>query len=470
MPSYHAVTPSIFMMVSIFLLALSGSVFGGSEVGAEEQAKQESELANSIRSSVRHMDKAEAADFEKSLDSNPDDMAVRTKLIGYYFYKGVQLEGAPATIKARRRHITWLIKTNPDSVLAGKTEATIDPSGHDFADKVGYETASAMWRSLVERGDASRQTLHNAYRFLRLHDKREAEKIALKAKDPTLIGEIYALGISRITLMNQNGFVLDVGSSREDMQYAAHAVESLRNTKDRLVIDVAAGVLLFNGAIAQALCQRGGKPLDPLPIAFAGELLEKCDDCYSRKHYYNVMQMISTTPADRQKYAKAELEILEKESAKSPAPQTENDKARELYSLAERAVGAFAAGEHVKAEEYANKILQGVSEHPDKDRFGMVLHKGHIVLGRISLLRGDVKDARRHLLAAADVKGGGTLTSFGPNMALAKELLERGERDVVITYLKRCKRFWPRGQDNLAKWIATIEKGAIPNFGANMVY
>ena len=62
------------------------------------------------------------------------------------------------------------------------------------------------------------------------------------------------------------------------------------------------------------------------------------------------------------------------------------------------------------------------------------------------------------------------MNSFGPNVSLAKDLLEKGERDVVIQYLGLCRKFWKLDRGRLDKWIHEIKDGKIPDFGANLVY
>jgi hypothetical protein len=54
-------------------------------------------------------------------------------------------------------------------------------------------------------------------------------------------------------------------------------------------------------------------------------------------------------------------------------------------------------------------------------------------------------------------------------MTLAKELLEKGGRDVVIQYLEECRTFWKLGR-TLDSWIATIRNDRIPEFGPNLIY
>ena len=135
--------------------------------------------------------------------------------------------------------------------------------------------------------------------------------------------------------------------------------------------------------------------------------------------------------------------------------------------LEECASTAFAAGEYVKAEAYATDLLRQ-SEEGGVDS-GFMLHRGHVILGRLAVRRGDVAEAARHLLAAADVPPYAALMSFGPNMSLAKELLEAGKPEAVIEYLGRCGRFWQR-RNLISDWLDTIRSGGVPDFGANLYY
>ena len=83
---------------------------------------------------------------------------------------------------------------------------------------------------------------------------------------------------------------------------------------------------------------------------------------------------------------------------------------------------------------------------------------------------GEMEKAKACLLAAGHVHGDPALSSFGPNMSLAKELLEKGEREVVLQYFELCQKFWPYGSRQLAAWKLAVEKGEVPQFGANLIY
>ena len=96
------------------------------------------------------------------------------------------------------------------------------------------------------------------------------------------------------------------------------------------------------------------------------------------------------------------------------------------------------------------------------------IHKANIVLGRLTLAEDDVVTPKHHLLAAGRVSGAPTLGGFGPNMRLAADLLELGEREVVLEYFELCANFRPC--DKLKDWAALVRDGRTPDFGANLVY
>jgi hypothetical protein len=102
--------------------------------------------------------------------------------------------------------------------------------------------------------------------------------------------------------------------------------------------------------------------------------------------------------------------------------------------------------------------------------FGRAIHHGHLVLGRVALVCGDIEKAKEHLIEAGRTNGSPDLNSFGPNMTLAKELLVAGEKDAVLQYFELCKAFWKLGADRLEIWSERVQNDEIPIFGANLRY
>jgi hypothetical protein len=134
------------------------------------------------------------------------------------------------------------------------------------------------------------------------------------------------------------------------------------------------------------------------------------------------------------------------------------------------AIWLVDAGALDRAEQLAIEALRR-AEHYRKDwNFGNAQHKAHIALGRIALRRQKLSEAKDHLLKAGRTRGSPQLDTFGPSMLLAKELLEKGEKDVVLEYFDLCRAFWEMGNSDLDRWDADVSAGRVPVFGSNLVY
>lgn len=128
--------------------------------------------------------------------------------------------------------------------------------------------------------------------------------------------------------------------------------------------------------------------------------------------------------------------------------------------LPQLAEAALVAQETEKAREYADIML---SQSDSEWHCENYLHHGNITLGKLALAAGDVETARQHLLKAADTSGSPGLNSFGPDMNLAKELLQKGEKDAVLEYLAMCVQFWESGKERLDQWTKCIEREEMPS-------
>ena len=142
-----------------------------------------------------------------------------------------------------------------------------------------------------------------------------------------------------------------------------------------------------------------------------------------------------------------------------------------FYVLADLSKTAFNLGEIEKAEAFARELLQEAPKYPQDWNYGNALYYGNFVLGRIALRRGDRMAAGKYLVEAAHTPGSPQLNSFGPNVTLAKELLEMGITAPVLEYFALCKNFWKMDRGQLDDWSATVRRGSIPKFfGGNLNY
>ncbi|HWM91237.1 MAG TPA: RNA polymerase subunit sigma-24 [Thermoanaerobaculia bacterium] len=179
-----------------------------------------------------------------------------------------------------------------------------------------------------------------------------------------------------------------------------------------------------------------------------------------RLGHLHALGLSAKSGAARQKAAKASLDAFERSLQRT----TDGEERESL--LTQVASVALEAGEVAKARGYAEEIIGKTGSGNWND--GDMLHQGNLVLGRIALRNGDVTKAKEHLLAAGKVSGSPVLGSFGPNMRLAKELLEKGEREVVLEYFRLCGSFWKK--DELKVWAKEVRAGKIPEFGGNLEY
>jgi hypothetical protein len=128
------------------------------------------------------------------------------------------------------------------------------------------------------------------------------------------------------------------------------------------------------------------------------------------------------------------------------------------------AKAAWAAGDRAAARERSERVLAALATRKRDWDYGNVLHEMHVLLGRVALEEGDLEKADLHLLRAAATPGSPQLNSFGPDWTLASDLLERGRREAVSTYVLRVEKFWESGRDQLAEWKRVLAAGGMPQF------
>ncbi len=215
-------------------------------------------------------------------------------------------------------------------------------------------------------------------------------------------------------------------------------------------------------------------PQNPRLLANAAEFFRTNDAVYARECLTKCSEMEPDNPRWHEKLGF--LISLNARSAGflglSAAPDSgaakealaEQERALELTAdpgkrtsmLGSMADMAFAAGDLEKARKYAAELLEGGGKEYNWDR-GNSIHTGNSILGRIALKEGDLAKAKECLVAAGKCGGSPQLNSFGPDMTLASELLQKGERETVIKYLELCGGFWNKAATEM--WIGEIKSG-----------
>jgi tetratricopeptide (TPR) repeat protein len=138
--------------------------------------------------------------------------------------------------------------------------------------------------------------------------------------------------------------------------------------------------------------------------------------------------------------------------------------------LPDAARAALESGNTKKASTYSNQLLLLSAKYGTDPNFGDAVHKANLVRGRAALRNGDITKAKSCLIAAGNTPGSPTIQSTGPGMALAGELLKKGEKDIVLEYLGLCEDLWEVGRADILAWKKAISEGQTPDFGANQLF
>lgn len=196
----------------------------------------------------------------------------------------------------------------------------------------------------------------------------------------------------------------------------------------------------------------------------AEEIFKKLQNSYpENSEYYEKLghlyslQMKGKEGKEREEIAKKGL--LQYEKAYNLAKEI-----RKNFILQEMAKLSFEAGEIEKAKNYSTKLLKSAEENKEKWFYGNSVHYGNIVLGKIALKEKKLDEAKKYLIEAGKTPGSSQLKSFGPDFTLAEMLLEAGEEEVVLEYLKLCEKFWKNGIEKLKEWQTLIKGGRTPDF------
>ena len=149
-----------------------------------------------------------------------------------------------------------------------------------------------------------------------------------------------------------------------------------------------------------------------------------------------------------------------------------------FYALGGAARNMLRDGKVKEAEALATELARLAPKYKQDWNYGNAIADANQVLGQIALSKGDVREAKKHLLASADSKGSPQLNSFGPSFILARELAEKGEHETVIAFLDSVARFWANPDERteanskriasehlkqLESWKEQLRAGKVPN-------
>ncbi len=108
----------------------------------------------------RVLTSAAAEQVENSLTANAHDLLARARLIGYYAARAAP---DPGTRRARLRHVEWLVRNEPASLLLRNPAARLRPSDFAGSTSDSLEPLRNAWRDQVDRHPNDPIVIENAW-------------------------------------------------------------------------------------------------------------------------------------------------------------------------------------------------------------------------------------------------------------------------------------------------------------------
>jgi hypothetical protein len=421
---------------------------------------------------------AEAAALEQTLETSPDNLEAREKLIIFYDQAGkVTWEEKLAGI---RKHSLWRIAHLPDTDLwIPHISKRYDPEG--------YAQAKQLWLEKTSRPEVTPRTLARAAAFLSAYDKPAAEELLIRAQRkeplgqwPDPLADLYARAI--VGSVDSRYGATDAAEAQS--AFAAEARRKLEASGDPNLLAAAGYALMRYSRSA--------------PAASAGDLGRSCLERAATLDPQNSRARSALAQlrySERWKAIQARLQTVGARDAFDNFSDTTyaaiaalppEDR---LFYLPGAAEGAYMGAEYIdytarekpeagqaqarkraaqgfaRARQFADDALALARNHQQAAEDNDVIYRAETVLGVLALKDGDRKAAVAHMrtAGAAPISDAGRDASrFGLRGRLAEYLLRAGERASVAEYLeKSAERDLPE-RARLLKDAAQIRAGVMP--------
>jgi hypothetical protein len=148
------------------------------------------------------------------------------------------------------------------------------------------------------------------------------------------------------------------------------------------------------------------------------------------------------------------------------SPLSYNEKNILMKIELDTAIASVEAGNLLQAKELAIDVLSNNTDIHSWN-YSNIINIANTVLGRVALREKNIEKAKKYLLQSANIIGSPQLNSFGPSFILARELLEKNEKKVVLNYLDHIAQFWTTStsyykKNKLKRWNQVILTNGIP--------
>ncbi len=143
---------------------------------------------------------------------------------------------------------------------------------------------------------------------------------------------------------------------------------------------------------------------------------------------------------------------------------------QQLRVLPNLANAEFEARDDAAAERDAQRLLELAQANPKaRESRGSDSRGANRAGARSARSRQQTAGPGTRLLESARVrKSSPGLSTAGPKLTLAQDLIEAGERDVVLQYLDLCRAFWTNDQGKIDRYVKLVKSASAPDLLARI--
>ena len=141
-----------------------------------------------------------------------------------------------------------------------------------------------------------------------------------------------------------------------------------------------------------------------------------------------------------------------------------------IDSLLDKCENSFKERDYNHAKQYGLDLLSACANYKkinfwpwDYWNYGNAIHNGNAILGLVAFYSDDIETAKNYLILSGKTPGSPQLDTYGPNMILAKQLLMKGQKDIVLEYFQLCSKFWD-DDNRLFFYSKSVKRNLIPDF------
>lgn len=378
----------------------------------------------------------------QKIAGHPEVAADRVQLLNMLANRNVAL--APEKVRElRRAHILWLIEHHPDAPNIFEQPQLLLPARGRLADPAGSAEAAGLWQEQAKKANPA--IVANAAIYLSAIDLPSARAILDQSQNDQ--------ALARARGWVDAASVLGLSGIGQNIQFGSSA--ALRGSPD-----AKAARAEIDGATNPYLVGKAGALFARNQVETPGDLTFGDDDVPTLGERWLRKAMELAPPGDEWKPALAQ--VLQTKANRTTDPNGKVQLLTEALSLVPDTaktgilnnliLAEFDAGDDAAALRDAQQLIAGAPKN------GYAYMIAQTVLGRLAAANGDLKEAKTHLMASVTMPASIKNALFDPNMTLAQDFYDAGDKASVVEFLEASREVWKADHGRIDRMISFVKK------------